>query len=113
VLQTLLFIAVQYTSRQMALERIPTEALAETMRAVINATFLLLFTSLFAALVVENSTDDALTFTMVAFLYAALAIIAVSIRNTAATLRDSLESDALTARLNTRANQSRIEDFDQ
>lgn len=113
LLLTLLFLAVQFASRQIGSSRVPHEALSGAMSTVVNASFLLTMAGVFGMAVVTDASDDPATDLMMVFLITGLFMIGISIRNTASALHDEIESNDSTGRFNTRNDQTTIEEFNQ
>lgn len=112
LLLTLLLIAVQYASRQVARDRVPEETLAGAMNAVVHASFLLVVAATTATIHLTELTGDRLTaVTLIATLLAFLSI-GVAIRNAATALQQEMDADR-TSRLNTADEQVSLEAFDR
>ena len=93
ILLSLLFVALQYLSRQVEDDLISTSLLAEASQAVARGSLLLLTAAYFSWVLLVLTVENSLVTIAIAPLLAAFAYIAAAIQETAKQLADTFDED--------------------
>ncbi|WP_426961823.1 hypothetical protein [Haloparvum alkalitolerans] len=112
VFLSLLFVALQYLSRQITGELVSQGLLMTAAEGVANASLLVLASGYLAWILLVVNQNDTLVSLMVALLLIAFAFIAAAIRETAKELADSLAEGNGDANHNTEDEKSTDEEDD-